>query len=725
MSSKEALHLEASIQQPKDGNEDLYYNASNTLHYNSSASSSSWNKMDTTISSTSMESDILNHMKDSNIQTETRIAEDFEETLLRSQTRDEFSKLTSQQKRKRKTNRNNKYLDTEQEDDFFDVPITNPTHSSSSSSSIVMDLILAFGKRKSQQVYQKMYSDTIPMTEFIRTLCLSITLFFMVGGYWILRSVKDPVFSALCGVEYIPKAKILSMCIVLGIVSIYNRLLDIPHIMKHTLFYYFGTFYFLLFSTISYLLTHPTIGLRNEIPNTHRFLGWISFCAIESFGSVMVALFWSFTNSNFPLESAKASYGLLTAIAQLGSILGPTLVNIYATRIGVAFCYAMGACCIIFLQGSMYIYVCMYGTCETRAPKLIPATTTMAHTPSTLTSTQQPSQTTNTSKGSWNKSRSQKAGIFEGLYLFVKYNYVKGLFAISCLFMIEMTIIDYTLKVLARDHFATIFPCQETSSCWDASINAPMGMSLHATEAFTKFMGLFGQATNILSFILSFFGTSLVIRKFGLRWTLLLFPSLCLVNIIIIRMYPTLYVVFTAMIILKACTYALNNPTKEILYQPTSSAVKYKAKSWIDIFGARGSSALGSVVTNAFSDSTASLIHNGSLVGMLVTGVLVWNARFMGEKFDEYISSSHIVGDDDGMSDDYGEAEAVSVSTNESPSDFSSTHALEMAMIPNRPTSCAIYEDDDEVGEVSDEKIDTNINSTDVNVTAMHKIEFV
>ena len=527
-----------------------------------------------------------------------------------------------------------------------------------------------------------MYSDKLPTSEFRRTLCLSMTLFFMIGGYWLLRSLKDPVFTALCGVTAIPKAKMLSVFVVLAIVSVYNKLLDAPTISKHSLFYYFGTFYFVLFICISYLLNHPTIGLSNQIPNTRRILGWISFCAIESFGSVMVALFWSFTNSNFTLESAKASYGLLTATAQLGSILGPTLVNMYATRLGVPFCYAMGACCMLLLQVSMFMYVSLYGTHETQHA-----------------STDQPRKKDE-------QLKSQQAGIFEGLYLFVKFNYVKGLFAISCLFMVENTIIDYILKVLARDHFVELFPCTQDASCWDTLTNVPMGMSLDATEAFAKFMGLFGQATNILSFILSFFGTSIVIRKFGFRLTLLLFPCLCLAVIIMVRIYPTLYVVFAAMIILKASTYAFNNPTKEILYQPTSSAVRYKAKSWIDIFGARGSSALGSVVTNAFSDSTASLIHNGSIVGMMVAGYLIWNARYMGEKFDEYIEAGHIVGDDSSKGQDVM-AEMMPVLRSEPSCDFSSTHGLELEMTSNIPhdTSCATYEDDDFVGEVSDEKV--------------------
>ena len=84
-----------------------------------------------------------------------------------------------------------------------------------------------------------------------------------------------------------------------------------------------------------------------------------------------------------------------------------------------------------------------------------------------------------------------------------------------------------------------------------------------------------------------------------------------------------------------------------MLYQPTSSAVRYKAKSWIDIFGARGSKAMGSVVTNAFSNSASDLVQNGSLVGMAVASFLIWNARFMGRSFEKYVESGYIVGEDE------------------------------------------------------------------------------
>jgi ATP:ADP antiporter, AAA family len=538
------------------------------------------------------------------------------------------------------------------EDSFLDRPLWESRYIQNGT---IIQRTIVMSLRYLENIVHYLYGNQLSVSEFLRTICLATTLFFMIGSYWIMRSLKDPILSALCGVSVIPKAKMLSVFIVLFVVSVYNQLLD-SDIPKHKLFYIFGTFYFTLFIVIALLLMHPVLGLANEVPSPWRIMGWISYCSIESFGSVMVSLFWSFANSNISLETAKASYGVMVATAQIGSILGPTFVKYAAPIYGPAKCYMVGACGILLLQLTMYSYVSIYGVQETKAAEAA-ALLGKVHIP----------------------PKKEKAGVLEGLRLFYKYNYVKGIFAISCLFMIAGTIVDFTLKVLAQQYFAEEHPCLRGMSCYNDIDPNHHGTSLDATAAFTSFMGFFGQATNILSFTLSLFGTSAVIRYLGLRLTLLLFPSIILTVIIIVRFNPTLYTVFGAMMVFKACSYALNNPTKEILYQPTSPAVRYKAKSWIDIFGARGSKAVGSIVTNAFSDSATTLVQNGTLVGMAVASFLIWNATFMGRKFDEYTASGYIVG---GNTDIDGNNE----------------ESLEMAMNQNKydETSCAIYDDDND-----------------------------
>ena len=275
-----------------------------------------------------------------------------------------------------------------------------------------------FGSRgAAKALHRRVYGDTFPWNDFVRTMVLSSTLFVMIGGYWLLRSLKDVVLAALCGVESIPKAKMLSVFVVLGVVAIYNYLLDESNgFRKEQLFYVFGTFYAVLFTGIAYLLNHPTIGLANQVEDPTRLLGWVSYCGIESFGSVMVTLFWSFANSNFNLKQAKRSYGLMVATAQVGSILGPTVVSKFGTRLGIPACYMIGACCMPTLQFTMWIYVKMFGVASSTAPEKVLELKDIAE-------------------------KKEKPGILEGIHLFVNHNYVKGIFAISCLFMVEVTIL--------------------------------------------------------------------------------------------------------------------------------------------------------------------------------------------------------------------------------------------------------------------------------------------
>lgn len=512
----------------------------------------------------------------------------------------------------------------EEKDDYLDRPIHNMYSPRNPWS--VWRYASFYTRSHAPSLMQKclhgLYGKNVPLSEVRRVVILALTLFFMIGGYWLLRSLKDPVLTAICGVEVIPRAKMLSVVVVLLAVSGYNHLLS-SNLPKHHLFYIFGSLYFALFMTIALLLKHPYIGLDNQIPSPNRLLGWVSYCTIESFGSIMVSLFWSFSNSVNSLESAKASYGLIVATAQVGSIIGPTIVNVYVEEIGVAYCYMIGACSMIFLQFTMALYVSIYGTKVYDIKGGVSVSDT------------QPIQS----------KKSQEAGIFEGLSLFFHYNYIKGIFAVSCLYMVIETIIDYAMKILAKEYYANTFPCHVGHSCWDISANEAVGLSQEATEAFSTFTALFGQATNSLSFLLSLFGTSAVIRILGLRYTMLLFPILCLKIVILVWLRPTLWVAFGGMIMLKAFSYALNNPTKELLYQPTSQAVKYKAKSWIDTFGGRGSKALGSVITNAFNDSASHLVASGSPVGLITAFVMIFNAWYMGRAFDDYMGRGYIVGE--------------------------------------------------------------------------------
>jgi len=109
--------------------------------------------------------------------------------------------------------------DEDRTDSYLDTPLTDTRGSR-------WERTLAANLRFMERIYHSLYGDSLPFSEFVRILTLASTLFFMIGGYWLLRSLKDSVLTALCGVTVIPKAKMLSVFVVLGVVSIYNKMLD-------------------------------------------------------------------------------------------------------------------------------------------------------------------------------------------------------------------------------------------------------------------------------------------------------------------------------------------------------------------------------------------------------------------------------------------------------------------------------------------------------------------
>ena len=51
------------------------------------------------------------------------------------------------------------------------------------------------------------------------------------------------------------------------------------------------------------------------------------------------------------------------------------------------------------------------------------------------------------------------------------------------------------------------------------------------------------------------------------------------------RAYMHVQLFFALMVVSKGFSYALNSPAREMLYAVTSEQIKFKAKSWIDVFG--------------------------------------------------------------------------------------------------------------------------------------------
>ncbi len=430
-----------------------------------------------------------------------------------------------------------------------------------------------------QAIKNALWGD-ISGEEFKRFGLLSITFLFIIGTYWLMRPLKDGLFIKIVGASYIPWAKIASFLFIVPLILIYSKLVDL--VAKQKLFYIICIFYALLFFTISFALKHPTIGLANTVPSSGRLLGWIIYLSIESFGSLVVALFWSFVASSTDTSSAKKGYALIISGAQVGSIAGPFLAS-NAKSFGMPLLTIFVAIGILIVPILIKLFITVHPSAAEKSPA----------------------------------STEKKTGIIEGLKLLLTRPYLAGILGVATLYEIIGTIIDYQMKMSADKVFST-------------------------PEAVTGFLGNFGMAANSLALVFALIGTSFFIRKFGLTFCLVMFPVTIGLVVGCVWAIPGIWVLFGAMVAIKGLSYALNNPCKEIMYIPTSKDAKFKAKSWIDMFGGRTAKAAGSGI-NAFFTTLSELMFFGSIISLGIVGIWIVIALYVGKTNKKLTDSCTII----------------------------------------------------------------------------------
>ena len=155
-------------------------------------------------------------------------------------------------------------------------------------------------------------------------LILGLALCLILAAFWLMDSLKDAVLADLVGMEYQPTAKILSVLSTLLLVTWMEYGIGQSRSQSRgsknntRIFYVVGFPYFLLFMIVASGLREyekSTNGIEGS--NGWRLLGFLTYVAIESFGSIMVATFWAYTNEILDLDTAKKSYGIIVAIGEI------------------------------------------------------------------------------------------------------------------------------------------------------------------------------------------------------------------------------------------------------------------------------------------------------------------------------------------------------------------------------------------------------------------------
>ncbi len=421
----------------------------------------------------------------------------------------------------------------------------------------------------------------------------------IIAIYWALRPMKDSIFNAIVGLEdWQPYAKTLSLIVIFPIIILYSKLVDA--FPRHKVFYFLTGLYGAIALIMFFCFSDPSMGLANTVKSPYRILGWMWYIWVESFGSLMVALFWAIVTDITSPESAKRGFPLIALFGQIGNMVGPYFMN--AKKLG----FSSSAPVVGIIAGMLFAIGVLFWVFMHVTP---------------------PSQLKGYHPEDEEKEDSEP-GFFEGLKLLVTQRYLLGLFLIITVYEVIVTVFDYHFKCSVMNAFTS-----------EVEQNA--------------YLASYATWTGLVSTLCVLFGINNIQRVLGTRVSLLMLPILVAGAVVLIKLNPqSLMIGFAVMVFSKAVNYALNQPTLKQLYIPTSKDTKYKAQAWIEMFGGRFSKFGGSVI-NGFRkpltsslgniDGVARFLMFSSVISFGLVGLWLLVAVYVAGVYDKAIKEKRIV----------------------------------------------------------------------------------
>ena len=155
--------------------------------------------------------------------------------------------------------------------------------------------------------------------EFKKFLRMGVIFALIIGVYWTLRPLKDAVFIQLVGKFQLPFAKTVSVLALLPLVMFYTRLFE--KTSREKMLVILPIFYGSRVVSFSFLMLDFR-PLQKTIANRSFFflaatkvVGYRFTLFVESFGSLVIALFWAFATDTTDAGPQKGAFLLWLPLA--------------------------------------------------------------------------------------------------------------------------------------------------------------------------------------------------------------------------------------------------------------------------------------------------------------------------------------------------------------------------------------------------------------------------
>lgn len=372
--------------------------------------------------------------------------------------------------------------------------------------------------------------------EEVIALLLFLYFFLIMFPYYIIKPYRDAQYLIEETSRQLPVAYLLTAIIMGFFVAFYSRLQAKVH--RRTL---------IISSLIFFIVT--CILSRQFFYYRLSWMPLVFWIWANIFVVVLVTQFWFLVNDVFNPREAKRLIGFFGSGGLLGGIFGALLTGLVGRNNPDALLFIASG----ILIASIFIVNYIFIWNRKNRPPLDKA------------------NDSNKEK----RTEPAKVGFIDCFNTVRKHRYLTLLAIVVILTFVVATFIDYQSKTIIE-------------------------MEKQRMDEMMEFFGYFHAGLLVLPFFLQLLMTSNIIRRYGIRFTLLLFPIILLLCSFGIYALPGIYFAVAIKSSDKGLSFSLNQSVRELLYIPISPEFKYRAKLFIDMFLNRFAKGLGALILMIF-----------------------------------------------------------------------------------------------------------------------------
>jgi len=476
-------------------------------------------------------------------------------------------------------------------------------------------------------------------------LCFALCLIFLIGSQGFIFPVRTALFYDIIELKVCPAdnkrcdkaarydafAKAMLPLVQLPLVIGFNFLYGLtknPRLMLVLV----CSFFTVLFVPIYVgLITGAQTDIEKwEYTHNELWLAYLTYYAVELKAVICPVMIWCVVNDFTPPKLAKIVYPPIVFAIQIGTVIGAFMaarVDNFGGNTGLVLIQVV--CLVLAL------------TCGLVAIRIFQSTVV----PDVFLNQPAPdTENTNANAAPAPEGESFCRSLwssFEGLWLIISHPYLLCTAWCSVAHLVPRLFLDFQGTQVVNTY-----------------------CDLHAGDDYhnckTSFFGWVNLIQSILTMLLALVGTRKIVELGGLRLSLSVLPIFAIVGNLATfltiwsiglhtkdgGLLPNLWVTQIAIICMNTFGYGLNGPSREMLYVQTTRDMKYKAKSWSDMYGNSGMKSIASIINGCFN---AEGRPNAPLTSSIATvWVMVWLGivQWIGKKHKSLMEDGKVIGED-------------------------------------------------------------------------------